>query len=595
MQNNLDEGESRKMFWMAYFITVILVIFRGPDLSVPLWLIGVDDTMRLVEVRDLLGGQSWFDLTQYRLGTDGGTAIHWSRVIDLPIAIMIKAFSLVMPMDWAEAATMILWPILLIGPTLWAMSRAAIRFGGAGAGIFGLIFGGITIVVSQKFDAGSLDHHNVQMMLMAIALMAMMSQNNTVKNGTIAGIACAASLVIGLETLLFVAAISGAVAMIWLWIGQEVQGRTIGFSAAFVVTLVAAFLLTRPDLSVTAFQCDAFDENLLLLGSFGAGGLMLLSLGISRQPRWVRITGVLALGAGVLLVAKLYAPSCLANPLDQLHPVVATDWLGNITEAKPLIASIKADGAVFFGLLIVPVIALIYTVIFMQYKRLRPQALVLFLTISAAYALTFYQLRGLFFILVLCSIPIAGMLGRLYVRYQKSRTVPSGILVIVVLIISVPDLWSMAYIQYKSSPSVEGARAQLPAPVSQFDTCIEPGQFAALSKLPVGWIAASSDMGAFLLRHTPHSVLSSNFHRNQDGIRTGIELAKADLATAHSILIEAGIDYVVYCRNDGLPLRTYDDSPHELWSMLYKGETPDFLTPAYENTGGLIYTYKVLK
>ncbi|MGO7107918.1 hypothetical protein ACCT22_37095, partial [Rhizobium johnstonii] len=30
-----------------------------------------DDGMRLVEVRDFLAGQGWFDLMQYRLGLDG--------------------------------------------------------------------------------------------------------------------------------------------------------------------------------------------------------------------------------------------------------------------------------------------------------------------------------------------------------------------------------------------------------------------------------------------------------------------------------------------------------------------------------------------
>ncbi|MGO7426910.1 hypothetical protein ACCT09_45980, partial [Rhizobium ruizarguesonis] len=41
-----------------------------------------DDGMRLVEVRDFLAGQGWFDLMQYRLGLDGGTLMHWSRLID---------------------------------------------------------------------------------------------------------------------------------------------------------------------------------------------------------------------------------------------------------------------------------------------------------------------------------------------------------------------------------------------------------------------------------------------------------------------------------------------------------------------------------
>ncbi len=43
-----------------------------------------DDAMRLVEVRDFMAGQSWFDLTQYRLDPPNGVVTHWSRLIDLP-------------------------------------------------------------------------------------------------------------------------------------------------------------------------------------------------------------------------------------------------------------------------------------------------------------------------------------------------------------------------------------------------------------------------------------------------------------------------------------------------------------------------------
>ena len=42
-------------------------------------------TMRLVEVRDLIAGQGWFDLTQHRLDPPG-VSMHWSRVIDAPLA-----------------------------------------------------------------------------------------------------------------------------------------------------------------------------------------------------------------------------------------------------------------------------------------------------------------------------------------------------------------------------------------------------------------------------------------------------------------------------------------------------------------------------
>ena len=39
-----------------------------------------DSQLRLVQVRDLLAGQGWFDGNQYRLGVDG-VAMHWSRPV----------------------------------------------------------------------------------------------------------------------------------------------------------------------------------------------------------------------------------------------------------------------------------------------------------------------------------------------------------------------------------------------------------------------------------------------------------------------------------------------------------------------------------
>ncbi|TJX25432.1 MAG: GtrA family protein, partial [Mesorhizobium sp.] len=38
-----------------------------------------DSLLQLVEVRDLLAGQGWFDLHQYRMGLEGGFVMHWSR------------------------------------------------------------------------------------------------------------------------------------------------------------------------------------------------------------------------------------------------------------------------------------------------------------------------------------------------------------------------------------------------------------------------------------------------------------------------------------------------------------------------------------
>src|SRR5205085_12491822 len=52
-------------------------------------LIDTDDNMRMSQVRALLHGQHWFDLRQYRLNAPFGADIHWSRLVDLPLAAIM--------------------------------------------------------------------------------------------------------------------------------------------------------------------------------------------------------------------------------------------------------------------------------------------------------------------------------------------------------------------------------------------------------------------------------------------------------------------------------------------------------------------------
>src|SRR3982751_1702792 len=48
-----------------------------------------DDNMRIMQVRGLLQGQGWYDLRQHHLSPPVGANIHWSRLVDLPIAGLI--------------------------------------------------------------------------------------------------------------------------------------------------------------------------------------------------------------------------------------------------------------------------------------------------------------------------------------------------------------------------------------------------------------------------------------------------------------------------------------------------------------------------
>ncbi|VAW13567.1 hypothetical protein MNBD_ALPHA11-599, partial [hydrothermal vent metagenome] len=91
-------------FWAL--ISAIFVIRTFSTASIMPLIGDSDDAMRLVVVQDFLAGQGWFDKIQYRLNTPYGAPIHWSRLVDLPIAGLILIFQ---PFFGEFAVTLAAW------------------------------------------------------------------------------------------------------------------------------------------------------------------------------------------------------------------------------------------------------------------------------------------------------------------------------------------------------------------------------------------------------------------------------------------------------------------------------------------------------
>ena len=178
-----------------------------------------DDMMRLVVVRDLLAGQGWFDTTQYRLGLDGGTLMHWSRFIDLPIANLISFFSLFTDHRQAEVLALAVWPALLVVPVLFGLGLAGYRLGGTMAMHATLVLGTIFVVALNRFQPGSIDHHNVQLALVACIAAMLLDAKMRARDHAIAGGLAGLAIAIGAETTPLIGAVCLVVALRWLWEG----------------------------------------------------------------------------------------------------------------------------------------------------------------------------------------------------------------------------------------------------------------------------------------------------------------------------------------------------------------------------------------
>ena len=129
-----------------------------------------DDNMRMMQVRGLLHGQGWFDLRQHRLSPPVGANIHWSRLVDLPIAGLILALRPFLggpaAERWAVGIAPLL-PYLLLLFSLAMTSRRLIDRRAYPLAFMALIFAGST---NGMFMPERIDHHGWQLALLALSV-----------------------------------------------------------------------------------------------------------------------------------------------------------------------------------------------------------------------------------------------------------------------------------------------------------------------------------------------------------------------------------------------------------------------------------------
>src|SRR5687768_6741427 len=102
----------RWLIFLAWLTFAAIIIYSrwGPINAFALG--DTDDNMRIMQVRALLAGQDWYDLRQYRLDPPFGADIHWSRLVDLPIAGLKLALAPVLGGAAAERAAVAVAPLL---------------------------------------------------------------------------------------------------------------------------------------------------------------------------------------------------------------------------------------------------------------------------------------------------------------------------------------------------------------------------------------------------------------------------------------------------------------------------------------------------
>ncbi|WP_375452316.1 hypothetical protein [uncultured Devosia sp.] len=583
-------GDSPWLLPAAFVIASLVLIGRALLTPGTPLLADTDDAMRLVIVRDFLAGQPWYDLVQHRLNTPFGAEVHWSRLVDLPIATLILVLRPVLGADLATIATAYAWPLCLLGALLAVSAGLTRRLVGPAGVLPALVLPLLSPAITTEFAPGRLDHHNVEILLTLLIAWTTIEALERARFAWLAGLLCATALAIATESIPAIAAAITVFGALWVISpGRAAQLREFGVS--FGMAAVVHLALTRPPSRWLEPACD-------MISPVYAGGALIVMLAFSAvtmvpAPRraWLRFLMLAGLGALGLAALLFIYPQCLDGPYGGLDPWLRQHWIGNIAEAKPWIASLFDLPAFTLATGLPVVLAIVATLArIMLVTRDRAQWLALLAFLVFAALIMLMQVRGAR-LAVMPAVPAAAWVIALAWRHFAVRRRPLTAIALVASCLVFAG--SAIVLGVDGITTLRPGRAQIVASAQASKLpCLLPTAFADLAALPPERIMTPIDLGSHMLLQTPHAVVSAPYHRDAEGVRDTFDFFNLPIGQARLILQRRGIGLVVTCpamaEMVGLPDRAADS-----FSALAKaGALPAWLPEV--SLGGPLKIYAVL-
>lgn len=561
-----------------------------------------DDGMRLVEVRDLLAGQGWFDMMQYRLGLNGGTLMHWSRVIDAPIAGLILLFGLFTDAHRAEVLAVTIWPLLFVPLLIVAVGLGARRLGGYAAMNIAMALTGLLVISTNKFLPGAIDHHNAQLVLVAGLAAVLLDSRYGATNYAVGGVLAAIAIAIGAETTPLIAAACLGVTALWVYHGSAFRPAAMAYGLALAIAVSVLFFATVPPSRYSAVTCDSLSLGFYALATLGGLGMALTARYGSEWTLKGRLAAAGANGAVVLVAAVIIAPKCLGNPLADLDPLLVTLWLDKIVEAQSIFSEIRSEPATLGGFYATGFFAIAVSVMRILRDDRREGHAVLLLLLLMAWGIALVQVRGAVFANMLAIVPLSLMIAELRrIANAEPQNIAAGAIFFAVTLASVPSAWVVAGVAPTEGAkgilnSIQGIRSTdtdedgVAAPSCTTETAV-----SGLVDLPAGVVVASNSVGVPLLRFTNHSVLTAPYHRNQAGMLTELHIGLASAREAMAFLRGSKASYLAYCATDTQTREITKLAPNGLYADLAVNRLPSYLRPLPKVPGSGLRLFKVIE
>lgn len=502
-----------------------------------------DDQLRLQQVRDLISGQGWFDLHQYRVDAlDGGVLMHWSRLVDAPIAAVILVLRPLVGEADAELAALLVVPALtlfaIIGVVAWMGNRMLPSDAARGFSLLAMGFAAPVLVQVQPLR---IDHHAWQIALAALAMAGFVSRDHR-RGGWITGAALAAWMAISFEGLPMSAWFVAVTALL-AFRDPVFRPRLVAMVQSLAVVSAALFLATR-GLADLATHCDAIAPVHLAIFAWGAIAVTAAARFRPNSRVWL-LGGLVAAGAGALALVFAAAPQCTTGSFDMIDPVVREIWYDRVQEGKPIFLMPFALMAQY---LLPPIFGFVGALLLARRTdgHARRFWTAYALVMAGALAVGAMVSRSGSISSVLATLPLGWLFAHWIANLRRPESpllrmgelAAAATLIFTILLPIVPAT-ALAAIAPVRKESVHPGDLSL--------ACNSAEAAETIAGLPEGGILAPLDFGPDILLATDRSVLATGHHRGASAMRAEIDAFTGTPERARAIMAAKRLKFVVIC------------------------------------------------
>ncbi len=569
---------------LALYAGTIILKYKYLDLALG----DTDDAMRLVQLRTFLQHGNWFDLHLSRVAPPEGYVSHWSRIPDALMAIIYWFTLPFSSMAVAEKAVRIVYPGLWMIPAFTAISYFAFRLtSNRLVVVVTLLMLVLNPATFTQFVAGRIDHHNAQIALALVTVIASALQRLDWRFAIISGLSGGLLLTIGLEAIPFVVIAAAACAVNYV-INEDGEKPTQFFALSLAGATLIGHLLSYSPSNVLVTACDALAANMTLGVVTGCATLLIWTkLQRLNATLFQRIFGVACAGALAAVVYGFMDSACLKGPFGHINPAVKPIWLDRVIEMQPVLSwsdAAKNLKQLPFVYVLLPAILTLVLLLKDSANRKNFALLVLIGAFAISLPLGLLNLRMATYISWFATPLICVALFQIG-RTQGTKTMAT----IVALSVLFSPLAMSLWVKKVAEPFVTANTQQQ----SKAGSCTQTADYSFLAQQPKGLILSEIDLGPFVLALTPHDIVVAPYHRMSDRIIEVMDFfERDDIEKAHQKALTMGAKYVVIC--DKQSTASKNEDADSLFAQIRSKQTPTWLSPLKSSGQGSLLIFTVL-